>query len=285
MFRMFMTLTVAAALGGNTVSAAFGSETTSATVESGALRGTVEQDVRIFKGVPFATAPVGELRWRAPRAPQHWAGERDATEFGASCMQPTSLPSMPPPMPPVSAERKLSEDCLFLNIWAPKSAKKLPVLISLHGGGFFLGSGAMDTYDGTSFAKQGVIAVTVNYRLGPLGFFSHPELTTEAKDEPSANFGFLDQVAALDWVKRNIAAFGGDPTNITVAGGSAGSMSVNLMMTSRLTAGLFQRAIATSGPMRLRPNPPGSPSGVEQAGLQLAQALARLMRENQDVVS
>lgn len=215
-----------------------------ARVAEGKLRGEILRgtDVRRFAGLPYAQPPVGALRWHAPIPPRAWRGTRDATGFGARCEQPSLFADM------VFRSPGAAEDCLFLNVWAPPpAATKRPVLVYLHGGGFVAGSGDEPRYDGASLAMRGIVVVTINYRLGTLGFLAHPDLTAEGG--ASGNYGLLDQVAALAWVRRNIAAFGGDPAQVTVAGESAGSMSVNALMASPLARGLFARAIGESGAM------------------------------------
>jgi para-nitrobenzyl esterase len=210
--------------------------------DSGALLGTISDGVKSFKGVPYAAAPVGDLRWRAPRPPMHWSQPLNANDFGASCPQ-----SPPPRVPPGSGAERTSEDCLTLNLWGPVTAtKSAPVMVWIHGGGNTQGSGAGIYYDGTAFAHDGVLLVTINYRLGLLGFFAHPALTREAAGGPTANFGLLDQLAALSWVHRNIAAFGGDPTNVTVFGESAGATDIVALLASPASKGLFQKAIVES---------------------------------------
>lgn len=220
------------------------------TVETrdGKLHGQADGAVRAFLGIPFAKAPVGNLRWRAPVAPSAWHGVRDATRFGASCMQ-----ADPKPFGPYTSEflakPPFSEDCLFLNVWAPrKVAQPLPVLVWLHGGGYNSGSAAIPIYNGRAFAAGGAVVVSLNYRLGILGFFAHPALSAESPEKVSGNYGLLDQIAALRWVKENIAVFGGDPGNVTIDGQSAGAGSVNALMLSPIARGLFQKAIAQSAP-------------------------------------
>jgi para-nitrobenzyl esterase len=200
---------------------------------SGAGKGIVS-----FKGIPFAAPPAGELRWRPPQPAEAWQGVRQATEFGPACPQNTTMMKVGPQ----------GEDCLTLNIWTPaKTARdRLPVMVSIHGGGFFTGTGSLPIYDGEALARQGVVVVTLNYRVGVFGFLAHPELTKESPHHVSGNYGLLDQIAALQWVRRNIAAFGGDPKRVTIFGESAGGSSVCLLMVSPLARGLFQRAIAQS---------------------------------------
>ena len=218
--------------------------------QNGLLKGVVNEvnTVVAFKGVPFAAAPVGDLRWREPQPPYDWDGVRDASEFGPSAMQHLRF-SAKPHTTEFMVQDSISEDCLFLNIWT--SAKtvedKLPVLVFIHGGGFNEGSGDVGVYDGEELSKKGIIAITVNYRLLALGFMAHPELTAESPNNSSGNYGYLDQIAALEWIKDNIAAFGGDPENVTIAGQSAGAWVVNRLICSPLASGLFHRAITQSG--------------------------------------
>ncbi len=213
-------------------------------VDSGTLEGTVNTDssVRIFRGVPFAAPPVGNLRWQAPQPVQPWTGVRKADDYGAPCMQGKVFGD-------IVSHKPMSEDCLTLVIWAPAhpAAKRLPVYVWYYGGGFAAGSGDEPRYDGESFAKKGIVVVNVNYRLGVFGFFSHPDLTKESPHHASGNYGLLDQVAGLQWVRRNIAAFGGDPHRVTIGGESAGSLSVSALMASPLSRNLFQQAVGESG--------------------------------------
>lgn len=214
-------------------------------IDSGALIGTGGGEVESFKGVPYAAPPVGELRWRAPRPPANWQKPLSAVDFGASCPQ-----TPPPRVPQGSAAEHTSEDCLTLNVWAPSpAAKAAPVMVWIHGGSNIQGTGAGVYYDGSAFARDGVVLVTLNYRLGLLGFFAHPALTREAAGSATANFGLLDQLAALAWVHRNIAAFGGDPGNVTVFGESAGAMDTVALLTAPAAKGLFHKAIVESAPM------------------------------------
>ena len=209
----------------------------------GILEGFEEDGVKKFLGVPFAQAPVGELRWKAPQPVQAWEGVREAKQFGDDPMQPNVFGDMN------FRGSGRSEDCLYLNIWttAATTADALPVLIYFNGGGLMAGSGSEPRYDGSSIAKEGVIGVTANYREGVFGFFAHPELTVASDYKGSGNYGFLDQVAAIKWVKENIAAFGGDPARITIVGESAGSFSVSLLMCSPLSKNLIAGAMLSSG--------------------------------------
>jgi para-nitrobenzyl esterase len=206
-------------------------------------RGTQRSGVRAFFGVPFAAPPVGRLRWAPPEPVESWRGVRPATKFAARCMQAPIFDDM------VFRSPGISEDCLYLNLWTPAKAKgeKRPVLVYLFGGGFIAGDASEPRYDGEAMAKQGLVVVTVGYRLGVFGFLAHPELTAESPNHSSGNYGLLDQIAALKWVRRNIAAFGGDPDLVTLAGESAGSISVSAQMASPLARGLFARAIGESG--------------------------------------
>jgi para-nitrobenzyl esterase len=228
--------------------------------EQGVLNGETEGDVQAFKDIPFAAPPVGELRWRAPQPAPGWAGTRDATAFGPIC-----------PQNPTQYTRGLrqSEDCLTLNVWSPNttSAARLPVMVWIYGGGFLNGGSAMPIYDGTDLARQGVVIVSLNYRLGHLGFFAHPALLGENRDEASGNFGLLDQIAALKWVQKNIATFGGDPANVTIFGESAGGVSVNDLIASPLARGLFAKAISESG---LGLNEVATRSEAEKVSIDLA---------------
>jgi para-nitrobenzyl esterase len=229
-----------------------------AQTEAGTLRGTYVGSAVAFMGIPYARPPVGELRWEAPEPAMPWTGVRDATRPGAACTQvPAGLGVFLGPMakaygssyaePPVQS----SEDCLFLNVWTPEWPPKhgLPVMVWLHGGNNEVGSGAQSTYNGVSLTARGVVLVTTNYRLGALGFFSHPELTAKSPHHSSGNYGLLDQIAALRWVHDNIAHFGGDPQNVTLFGESAGAIDSTMLMTSPLAEGLFRRVISESGPV------------------------------------
>jgi para-nitrobenzyl esterase len=222
-------------------------------LDSGMLEGTAKDGLSIYMGVPFAAPPVGELRWREPHPVAHWQGVRRAASFAPACMQ--SGVSMPGETPPA-----VSEDCLYLNIWTPtgNADRKLPVLVWIHGGGYTNGSASMRLYCGERLARRGAVVVTIAYRLGPLGFLAHPELTRESPQRSSGNYGLLDQIAALEWIQRNIAAFGGDAGRVTIAGQSAGAMSVSMLMASPRAKGLFHRAIGQSGgvfePVQIAPS-------------------------------
>ena len=207
--------------------------------DGGALAGERAGGIDVFRGIPYAAAPIGERRWTAPAAAPAWDGTRSATGFGPACPQP----AVPPPF---GVEGPTSEDCLFLNVWAPVGRDdKRPVFVWIHGGAFLLGSGSQPIYDGSALARHDMVVVTLNYRMGALGFLNHRALAGQPGG--SANFGLLDQIAALEWVKRNIAAFGGDPDNVTLAGESAGGAAVQALMASPLARGLFDKAVIQSG--------------------------------------
>ncbi|KAA1011371.1 carboxylesterase family protein [Paraburkholderia panacisoli] len=212
-------------------------------VDTGMVQGALSKGVDSFKGIPYAAPPIGALRWRPPQAAAAWAGTRPATSFGHDCMQLEFAGDSTP------ISTTPSEDCLYLNVWRPANTatKKLPVMVWIYGGGYVNGGSSVPVYDGTQFAKQGVVFVSFNYRLGRFGFFAHPALSAENPTELHGNYGYMDQIAALQWVQRNIAAFGGDPANVTVAGESAGGESVHSLITSPLAKGLFQKAIDESG--------------------------------------
>jgi para-nitrobenzyl esterase len=239
-------------------------------VEQGQLAGASGRspDVRVYKGVPFAAPPVGGLRWKPPQPPASWQGVRQAAQFSNACMQtPIAASSLNGPMPP-----PVSEDCLYLNIWTPaKSADDhLPVMVWIHGGGFERGTAAAIGYDGENLARKGAVVVTINYRLGILGFLALPELSAESAHHTSGNYGLMDQIAALQWVQKNIAAFGGDASLVTIFGQSAGSVSASDLMASPLAHGLFARAIGESGGSF---GPMDSLADAEKNGVQAATAL------------
>jgi len=215
-------------------------------IANGVLESTTpaKNGVRSFKGIPFGQPPVGDLRWREPQPVKNWSGVRNADKFGPTCMQ-----RLAPGNDYWMRGDGMSEDCLYLNVWTPAKSgkKKLPVLVYIFGGGFQNGDGSEPRYDGEAMARKGMVAVSINYRTNIFGFFAHPELTQESAHHASGNYGLLDQYAALKWVQENIAAFGGDPKRVTVAGESAGSMSVSLLVVSPLTKNLIAGAICESG--------------------------------------
>lgn len=217
--------------------------------ENGLVNGYKTGEITIFKGIPFAAPPVGDLRWKAPQPVKNWTGVLKCEKFSASPMQSKPVPFMMWTEEFITPPDNLSEDCLYLNVWTPaKSSKeKLPVFVWIYGGGFNSGSAACAVYDGEEMAKKGIIFVSFNYRVGVLGFMAHPELTAESPNKVSGNYGLLDQIAALTWIKKNIGMFGGDPQKVTIAGQSAGSMSVCALVASPLAKGLFRGAIAESG--------------------------------------
>ena len=239
--------------------------------ESGQLTGIAgtSPEVRVYKGIPYAAPPVGNLRWRAPKPAAKWEGVRAADHFSSTCMQA--------PYPAGSPFRgtdadHTSEDCLYLNVWtaANSARERRPVMVWIHGGALTRGSGETSIYDGDNFAKKGVVLVTINYRLGVFGYFAHPELSKESDRNASGDYGFLDQVAALEWVHRNIEKFGGDPKRVTIFGESAGSWSINVLVASPLAKGLFQRAIGESGAEFARVE---SLAAAEKAGERFAQSV------------
>jgi para-nitrobenzyl esterase len=244
------------------------------TVETGKLQGvaaTGNSTVQIFRGVPYAKPPVGDLRWREPMPAESWPGVRAADQFGPRCMQQPLFSDM------MFRSPAPSEDCLYLNVWTPanlgrSSRTKLPVLVYVYGGGFMAGDSSEKRYDGTALAKQGIVVVTINYRLGVFGFFSHPELTAGSPHHASGNYGLLDQAAALAWVKRNIAAFGGDPNHITIGGESAGSIAVSALMASPSSRDQIAGAIGESGAPMQKLSPPAL-ARAEQQGAAFAQSI------------
>ncbi|WP_292075078.1 MULTISPECIES: carboxylesterase/lipase family protein [unclassified Brevundimonas] len=248
---------------------------------AGDLSGVTADGIRAFKGVPYAVPPVGQGRWRPPVAAPRWTGVRDARDFGPACVQPT-----PRVQTIYSSDLgRTSEDCLTLNVWSPADAQKAPVIVWIHGGALVTGSSRETLYDGARLASEGVVVVSINYRLGVLGYLAHPALSAESPQGLSGNYGLMDQIEALRWVQRNIAAFGGDPQNVTIAGESAGGLSVVYLMASPPARGLFAKAIAQSAYMistpELKTARYGAPS-AEDAGARLARTLqapsARVLR-------
>ena len=239
---------------------------------AGTVQGHREGELRVFKGIPFAMPPLGGARWKPPMPMPRWAGVRRAYDFGPACYQPSSKLSsvyMEDPFP-------MSEDCLTLNVWAPVGARKAPVLVWIHGGALTSGSSRDPLNGGARLADRGIVVVSINYRLGVLGYLAHPELSRESPLGISGNYGLLDQIQALRWVQKNIGAFGGDASNVTIAGESAGALSVMYLMTSPPARGLFAKAISESGYMistpELKEAKFGSPS-AEESGTRLAAAL------------
>jgi para-nitrobenzyl esterase len=253
-------------------------------VDSGQLQGAIDEGVVSYKGVPFAAPPVGELRWRPPQPVAVWTGVRQATQFASDCMQGRFGPPPAPGAPPVTGGP--SEDCLYMNVWRPASAApgaKLPVMVWIYGGGFTGGSSSSPNTSGHEFAKKGVVLVAANYRVGRFGFFAFPALSRERPDELKGNYAYMDQIAALQWIKRNIAAFGGDPNNVTIFGFSAGGVSVHSLIASPLARGLFHKAIAESGgsrdsvltarPMSKDGVDPNYPVSAETIGINFARSM------------
>ncbi|WP_321477356.1 carboxylesterase family protein [uncultured Paludibaculum sp.] len=276
-------LICAALLGLAAISAGYAAPPSVVRVDGGQVQGVADDGVASYKGIPFAAPPVGDLRWRPPQPVAPWAGVRQAAELGADCMQGRFGP---PPAPGAPAARVPSEDCLYLNVWSPASAApkaKLPVMVWIYGGGFMGGSSSSPGTSGTQFAKQGVVLVAANYRVGRFGFFAFPTLSREHPDEVKGNYAYMDQIAALQWVKRNIAAFGGDPNNVTIFGFSAGGVSVHSLLASPMARGLFHKAIAESGgsrdsvltarPMRADGVDPNYPVSAETIGLEFARSM------------
>ena len=255
---------------------AFGAIAGPVTTAEGLVAGTAGAmpEVRVFKGIPFAAPPVGDLRWRAPQPVAKWDGVRAADRFSANCVQRQAGGGAFPPNGGDRSATEMSEDCLYLNVYtAAKSAgEKRPVMVWIHGGAWVSGAGAI--YEGEELARKGVVMVTVNYRMGPFGFLAHPELSKES-GHGSGNYAILDQIAGLRWVQKNIAAFGGDPKRVTIFGESAGSWSVNFLIASPLGKGLFQRGIGESGgefaPTRGLFEPAVALSDAEQVGIQFGE--------------
>lgn len=241
-------------------------EIASVKVKGGALAGEVADGVSVYKGIPFAAPPIGDLRWKAPRKLKPWKGVLAASDFAPGCMQDTSFSK-------IFVDREdVSEDCLYLNVWTPAASakEKLPVMVWIYGGGFAIGRTSTPIYDGANLAKKGVVFVSIAYRVGPLGFMAHPELTAEAGGA-SGNYGLMDQIAGLKWVKANIAKFGGDPGNVTIFGESAGAISVSTLAASPMAKGLFHKAISESGGNFSPPRGSGDDGGLTTRSLQSAE--------------
>ncbi len=268
MKRILTGLTLLIMLPVSGIFAQMNSNTPQVKTANGILEGINESGIKIFKGVPFAAPPVGELRWKAPQPIKNWEGIRKADKFGPRPMQLPIYSDMN------FRSDTTSEDCLYLNIWTPAvtGKEKLPVLVYFYGGGFIAGSSDEYRYGGENMARRGIVTITVNYRLGIFGFFAYPELTKESSHHSSGNYGYLDQNAALKWVKENIAAFGGDPDKITIAGESAGSISVSAQMCSPLSKDLIAGAIGSSGSL-LGALPPVPIIDAEKNGLKVAKEL------------
>ncbi len=255
---------------------------------AGNVEGVVENGVRVFRGIPFAPPPMGELRWKPPQPVEAWGrATLPASSFGPQCMQaPFSAGSVfrGPPTP-------TAEDCLYLNVWtgAADAEERRPVMVWIHGGALTRGSGSVGAYDGGALAAKGAVVVAINYRLGPLGYLAHPLLTAESEHGSSGNYGVLDQIAALEWVRDNIAAFGGDPDRVTIFGESAGSWSVNTLMATPLAAGLFHRAIGQSGgrfgPMTRLSDAADEARSAEEIGSAFIDALGATTLEEMRAVS
>jgi len=244
-------------------------------IDGGYISGTTNSsgDIRIFKGIPFAAPPVAELRWKAPQPVQSWNGVKLCHKFGPSPMQAKPVPFSMWSEEFLIPEEPISEDCLYLNVWtgAKSANERRPVIVWIYGGGFVSGGSGVPIYDGEAMAKKGTVFVSINYRVGIFGFFAHPELTKESSHNASGNYGLMDQIAALKWVQRNISSFGGDPGNVTIAGQSAGSMSVNCLVASPLSKNLFQKAIAESGASFTNGN--ASLQKAEEEGEKIMQSL------------
>ncbi len=237
---------------------------------NGSVEGVTEPSgIHVYRGIPFGAPPTGELRWKPPQPVKNWEGVRKAAQFGPRCMQAPIFGDMN------FRSNGMSEDCLYLNVWTPAAAAQggLPVLVYFYGGGFVAGDGSEPRYDGETMARKGIVALTVNYRLGVFGFFAHPELTKESPHHASGNYALLDMQAALQWVQNNIAAFGGDPKKVTIAGESAGSIAVSALMASPLSKGLIAGAIGESGALIAPTLPPVPLAQAEAGGLKFAETV------------
>ena len=239
-------------------------------VTGGQIEGTVEDGLAVYRGIPFAAPPVGDLRWAAPQPVRPWEGVLKTDHFAKACMQSgAAIPRLNLPA------LEVSEDCLYLNVWTPANAsEKLPVMVWIHGGGFTMGTTSYDLYTGEALAKMGVVLVSITYRLGKFGFLAHPELTAESQHQSSGAYGLLDMIAGLEWVRDNVATFGGDPGNVTIFGESAGGIAVSMLAASPVAKGLFHKAISESGGSFGPPGEGGSLlplAAAEQAGLAFAE--------------
>ena len=241
---------------------------------TGTLQGVAtNEDVDVFRGIPYAQPPTGDLRWRPPQAPRPWEGIRDASAFSVSCPQPRFTSEY------VWRREDFAtaEDCLYLNVWRPEGADNMPVMVWFHGGAHTAGQGHSKIFDGTTIAQNGAVLVSINYRLGALGFLAHPWLSDESDHASSGNYGLLDKIAALNWVRDNIAEFGGNPDNVTIFGQSAGSQSVCSLMASPLARGLFHKAIGQSAAC-IGPAPQRDPGGLERGQRLVAELGVKRMR-------
>jgi para-nitrobenzyl esterase len=264
-------------------------------LETGLIEGmkNAKGDLHLYKGIPFAKPPLGDLRWKAPQTLEKWSGVKNCTSFGPSPMQGSPRPFFCWSEPFLIPAAPISEDCLYLNVWtgAKKRSEKRAVLVYIYGGGFMSGGSGCPIYDGEAMAQKGVVFVSINYRVGNFGFFTHPELSQETDYKASGNYALLDMIAALQWVQKNIAQFGGDPQQVTIAGQSAGAFGINFLCASPLAKGLFQRAIAQSGgsfyESPLRRN--NTLKEAEDRGLQFAknlncQSLAELRKKTAESI-
>ncbi|HVW06981.1 MAG TPA: carboxylesterase family protein [Bryobacteraceae bacterium] len=269
-FRVALALTLLAAL------SMHAADSPVVRAPAGSVRGTAEGNLHVFRGLPYAAPPAGSMRWKPPVSAAVWQGVRDATKFGPACFQPkpraASIYADPPPA--------MSEDCLYLNIWTPAAARDTPVMVWIHGGSLTGGASSETMYDGAALAKQGLVFVSINYRLGALGYLALPELSAESPDHVSGNYGLLDQIEALRWVKRNIAAFGGDPNHVTIAGESAGGLSILYLLASPVAHGLFDKAILESSYMVSTPELHEKRFGEESAESIGTQLEAKLKTHN-----
>src|SRR6187399_1410644 len=277
MIQVGMAVALFAAAGAAGVAQTTTATTAPVKTDAGPVTGVIAGDVAAYKGIPFAAPPVGDLRWKAPQPVKPWTAVLAADHYAADCMQkPFGGDAAPLGTPP-------AEDCLYLNVWTPaaRSAAKLPVMVWIYGGGFVNGGSSPAVYDGSQFAKHGIVFVSFNYRLGRFGFFAHPALSAEGKGGPLGNYGFMDAIAAMKWVKNNVAAFGGDPANVTAFGESAGGMMMHMLLTSPAAKGLVHKAIIESGggrngifPARkVQEDTPNGPTSAESVGIAFAKSV------------